>query len=289
MTFKAFEDSFNSARPLRLFMFTLQGITWRFAQADRDIVIGANTWLAAQIDRSEIKQTTEKAKDSVRIRMAYLRDPFAPVGMRPVTQSLGDLWHPYIPSSKVRVMCFATHYGSADAPVLEWSGEVSQPRYNDSELELTCTPGNAKAEARNQGGKFQRACWKTVYSTGVRGCNLDPDDFRISDTLTDVAGLTVKAAAFATAPHSLLQGWLYWTRVDGIVEKRTIVSHVGDTVRLLYGGKDLAIGLAVNALPNCEGTWVACTARRPDPEMHYGGAIYEPIENPMEGVSMSWG
>ncbi len=289
MTFEASESARFGGKPVRLFMFTLQGITWRFAQADRDIVIGANTWLAAQIDRSEIKQTTEKAKDSVRITFAYLRDPFAPVGLRPVTQSLGDLWHPYIPSSKVHVLCLATHFGSVDPPVLQWSGEVSQPRYTDSELELVCTPGNAKAEARNQGAKFQRACWKTVYSTGVRGCNLDPDDFRISDTLTDVTGLTVKAAAFANAPHSLLQGWLYWTRTDGIVEKRTIVSHVGDTVRLLYGGKDLAIGLAVDALPNCEGTWAACTARRPDPQMHYGGAIYEPIENPMEGVSMSWG
>jgi len=289
MAFDALENSRFLGRPVRLYRFDLQGVTWRFAQSDRDVEAGGVTWLAAQIDRDEIRQTIEKAKDQIKIRIGYLRNPSAPIGTRPATQSLGDLWHPYIPSSAVRVMCLAYHVGDTDPPVLEWSGEVRQPRFTDVELELTCVPGNSRADARNQGLKFQRACSKTVYSTGARGCNLNPVPLTIDAVLSAVSGLALTSAAFASAPHSLQQGWLYWTRPNGIVERRTIISHVGDTVHVLYGGRDLTVGMEVSVLPNCPGTWAACAARRSNPEIHYGGAIYEPIESPYDGASMSWG
>jgi hypothetical protein len=271
----------------RLYRFDLQGITWRFAQADRDVPHAGNTWLAAQIERDNIRQNSEQAQDKIKIRMAYLRDPAAPAGARPATQSLGDIWHPFIPSSSVRVTCYTL---AADGTLtFDWSGEVRQPRFTDIELELTCVPGDVRGEAHNQGMKFQRACSKTVYSTGERGCNLPPAPLRIDTTLSAVAGLTVTSAAFTAAPHSLQQGWLYWTRANGVVERRTVIKHAGDTLTLLYGGHDLASGLAVSVLPNCQGTWAACASRRADPEMHYGGAIYEPVENPYDGASMSWG
>lgn len=289
MAFDVLETSRFLGRPVRLFRFELQGLVWRFAQSDRDVIAGGETWIAAQIDRDEIKQTAEKAKDQLKIRMAYLRDPDAPEQSLPVTQSLGSIWHPYIPSSAVRVICLAAHAGDAGAPVMEWSGEARQPRFTDTELEITCLPGNAKAEARNQGMKFQRACSKTVYSTGVRGCNLNPDALKIDTVVSAVSGLALTSAAFASAPHSLQQGWLYWTRTDGVVERRTIVKHDGATVHLLYGGRGMVAGMSVSVLPNCPGTWAACAARRINPEIHYGGAIYEPVGNPYDGESMSWG
>lgn len=292
--FDLLEKSRFGGRPVRLFRFQRQNAIWWFAQADREVDAGSATWHAAQIERDEIRQTSERAKDKIKIRMAYLRDPNAnPVDI-PATQSLGDLWHPYIPSDPVSVMCFSHHYGDTDPPVMEWSGEVAQPEYTDVELTLTCIPGKAIAEAKNQGAKFQRACWKEPYSTGLKGCNLNPDDFDIAGTLTDVTGLTVKAAAFASAPLSLLQGSFRWPRTiqahNGaieIIESRTIVQHSGDTVRLLYGGAGLAVALAVVGRPSCPGTYAACEAR--ENTINYGGAIYKPVKNPMEGVSMSWG
>ena len=271
----------------RLFRFQLQGIVWMFAQADRVVTTPGAVWQPAQIERDEIRQNSERAQDKLKIRLAYLRDAGAPVALQPATQGLGDVWHPYVPSSPVRVSCYTLD--AAGVLNHDWSGEVRQPKFTDVELELTCVPGNARSEARNQGMKFQRACPKTVYSTGVRGCNLSPDDFRIDAVLTDADGLVLTADEFASAPHTLLQGWLSWTRSNGVVERRTIVEHSGGQVRLLYGGQGLAAGLAVSVLPNCQGTFAACAARRADPTLHYGGAIYEPIDNPHEGGSMSWG
>lgn len=282
--FEDFELSRFLGKPIRLFVFTRQSRVWRYCTADRDLVIGGNTYYAAQIDRSEIKQTAERAKDKITIKLAYLRDPSAPA--YPVTQELGNNWFPFVPSSTVYVTCLAMHYGDTDPPAVEWMGQVTQPKFTDVELELTCEPSGGAASARNQGAKWQRGCWKTVYSTGLRGCNLDPEDFKVEATLSAVNGLTLTSAAFGTAPINLAGGALTWTNDNGLIERRSIMSHSGNNITVLYGSSDLATGLAVVALPACPRTWNACAARGNTD--NYGGAIYKPVKDPLKD-SMSWG
>lgn len=288
--FDPFELSRFLGRPVRLFRFERQGLVWRYCTAPQDLTIDGVTYLAAPIDRSEIRQTGERAKDKIEIKLAYLRDPGAPEF--PSTQSLGDNWHPFAPSDTVRVICMAAHIGDLDPPKVEWMGVVTQPAFTDVELTLTCEPGVATDRARNQGPKWQKGCWKTVYSTGPRGCGLALDAFEVPATLTGVDGLTLTAAEFAASPLPLAGGWVEWPRADGLVERRSIMSHDGASIGVLYGAADLAIGTAVVARPGCGQTWADCVARFPTPEdppeLHYGGAIYKPIKDPGED-SMSWG
>lgn len=284
MAFEALETSRFGGRPLRLFVFQRQALIWRYCRAARDITIGGDTYLAAAIDRSEIRQTAERAKDELTITMPYLRDPGA--AEFPATQALGDNWHPYIPSDPIAVTCLATHYGDTASVAVEWSGIVTQPAFTDTELTLTCEPGPAIARARNQGPKWQRACWKTVYSTGLRGCNLALGAFEVAGTVSAVAGLSVTAPEFAGAPLTLDGGWLEWVRPDGLVERRSIISHAGDTVTVLYGAAALAVGLAVTARPGCPRTWAACEAR--SNTINYGGSVYKPTKDPTQDP-MSWG
>ena len=159
-----------SSKPVHLFVFTRQHLTWRYCTADRDLVIGGHTYLSAQIERGEIKQTIERAKDKLSIKFAYLLDPDASV--YPVTQALGDNWWPYVPTDTVGVICLAYDAGTAAPPSVEWMGQVTQPKFGKSTLELICEPGNGYGRARGQGLRWQRGCGKTVYSVGPRGCNL---------------------------------------------------------------------------------------------------------------------
>jgi hypothetical protein len=181
-----FELSRFLGRPVRLFRFERQGFVWRFCNAPKNLTIGGFTYIAAQIDRSEIRQTVERAKDKITITFPYLRDPGA--AEFPPTQALGDNWFPYPPSDAVRVICMTTHIGDTDPPKVEWMGIVTQPQFTDVELTLTCEPGTATARAVNQGPKWQKGCWKTVYSTGPRGCGLDPDAFAVSAAIDSVSG-----------------------------------------------------------------------------------------------------
>ncbi|HZF96965.1 MAG TPA: DUF2163 domain-containing protein [Pseudoxanthomonas sp.] len=283
--FNSFELSRFGGKPVRLFQFIRQGLVWRFASSDRDLVIGGFTYVAAQIDRSEIKETAERAKDKITISFAYLRDRTALE--YPSTQELGDNWHPYIPSDEVRVVCMDAHYGDSDPPNIVWMGVVTQPKFGDVEMELHCEPTNGYARARNQGPKWQRGCWKTIYSTGLRGCNLNPEAFKVNAVVSGVNGLVVTANAFASAPLPLHGGYLIWTRSNGLIERRSIMAHNGSNVTLLYSASDLVNGLAVTARPGCPRTWAACAAR--NNTINYGGSVYKPVKSPMDGVSMSWG
>lgn len=296
MLFDAFEISRFLGRPVRLYEFIYQNEVWRFAQANTLITTpGDVDWHPAQIERDNIRLTAERAKDKLGIRMACLRDPSAPEDAIPVTQPIGDLWHPYIPCAEVRVNCYEWHVGAEDAPIQVWTGYAKQAKYNDVQIELTCMPGNAHTLSRGQGPKQQPGCWKVPYSTGVDGCNLDPDAFEVAATLSAVDGLDLTAAAFASAPHSLLQGEWQWerdvTRQDGTsttrLERRTIIAHSGDTIRIQYGGVGLAAALEGVALPSCPGTHAACVAR--SNTINFGGSAYQPVKDPMKGQSMSWG
>lgn len=282
--FDTYDQSRFLGRPVHLFAFTRGSLVWRYAACDRAVTAGGHTYLAAQIKRSEIKQTTEPAKDKLRISVAYLRDPAAAVV--PATQPLGDNWFPYTPAETVSVTCYAYHVGDADLPAVEWMGQVVQPRFGDVELELECEPTTAFDRAYKQGPRWQRACWKTVYSSGVRGCNLGLDAFKVDAVLSAVSGLTLTAAAFASAPLNLAGGWIEWTGASG-VQRLTIMRHVGDEIDVLTGAADLAATLVVVARPGCEQNWAACLAR--SNTVNYGGAIYKPTKNPTDGVSMSWG
>lgn len=285
--FKDFETSARGGKPVHLFLFGRQGLAWRFATCARDLTIGGNTYLAAQISRSALKQTVEKSQDVVTITFPYSMDPNA--AELPVTQSLGDNWHPFIPSDPVSVSCMATHLGDPDAEVAsEWIGFVQQPKFSDGQLELTCAPPDQIAKAMYQGAKWQTSCWKTPYSQGPRGCGMVSADFETAATLTAVDGLTVTAAEFVGLPLSLAGGEIWWINAAGLIERRSIMAHdnTAGTILLLYGAAALAIDLAVTVRPACERTWAACTLR--NRTISYGGSVYKPINNPYDGTSMSW-
>lgn len=283
--FKDFELSRRGGKPTHLFRFARQGKVWRFAASDRDITIGGFTYLAAAISRAEIKQTVEKAQASLAITLPYNRDAS---NSDPVTQSLGNNWYPYIPSDTVTVACMATHLGDPDQEIIvEWLGQVGQPKFTDGQLELTCVQASSVGKAQRQGPKFQIACWKTVYSTGLRGCNLDRASQTIITTLESVVGLALKAAAFDGLPLSLAGGGLEFTDGNGLVQRLSIMGHIGDTITLLSGAAEMTGGTEVRVCPGCPRTWAGCSARNNTP--NYGGAIYKPVQNPYNGQSMSWG
>lgn len=266
--------------PIHLFVAQRQTKVWRFNSTSEDLVIGGETYLGAQMERDDIRVTVEQAKDKLSIRCAFIRDPNATD--LPVTQEFGSQWWPYIPSSPVMITCLSAHHDE-DEVVFDFSGQIMQPKFTDTQLELICEPTDGRTKNRNQGAKWQRSCWKSVYSTGIRGCNLAPINY--DATLTAASGLTLTAPEFASATFNLAGGSLMWTNGDGLTERRMIMTHSGSTITVLYGAPDLAVDLEVVARPNCPRTWAACEAR--GNLINYGGAIYKPSKDPLK-ESMSW-
>jgi hypothetical protein len=277
---------------LHLFIFRRQGVSLRFAAADRDVVVGDHTYLAAQIERDSIRQMAERAKDKLKVRVAYSVAAAEPEDGWAPTQKLGNWWRPNIPADPITVVCMTWDPTSADPPAVEWMGWVMQPAFEDAQLELTCSPNAPQGAFIGQGPKWQRACFKVVHSTGIRGCNLEREPFEIATSTYTKAGLVVQSDDFIGTPFPLTYGWVWWLATNGFVESRPIIAHNQSTgqVTMLWDAAPPAEDEVVTALPNCPGTWAACEARRADPQNHYGGAIYKPVRDPiLSGDSMSWG
>ncbi|HEX7383352.1 MAG TPA: DUF2163 domain-containing protein, partial [Burkholderiaceae bacterium] len=227
MTFRASELLRFGGKPTQLFRFTRQSAEWCYTNADHDVVVGDRTYVAAPIKRSEIKQTSEAPQDKITINVPYVLDPNA--AEKPVTQALGDNWNPFIPSDSIQVVCMAMHLNDPDRQVaVEWIGFVSQPAYSDGKLELTCLPPGSISKARYQGPKFQRGCWKTLNSTGPRGCNLPRDKFAVPAKITALDGLTATLSATHIADLPRSGTWLSW----GASEQRSVTGGTGQTLAI---------------------------------------------------------
>ncbi|MGV8959200.1 MAG: phage BR0599 family protein [Stenotrophomonas sp.] len=281
MAFDLREVSRFLGQPVHLFVFARKHLVWRFNSSTRPITIDGATYLPASISRSAIRQTAERAKDKITIRFPYLRDPAA--GEYPPTQSLGDNWHPYPPGDMIHVTCKAYHHGDAEA-VVEWMGRVTQPRFTDTELELTCEPGRPRGNFSGLSLRWQRSCPLALYSQGVGMCGVAAADHALPASLTAASGLTLTASAFGSLPAGRLAGgYVEWERGDGLTERRSIMAHAGSTIEINYGAQMLAPGVAVIAYPGCAHTANDCKDYFNNMD-RFGGCPYLPVKNPFDGM-----
>lgn len=274
MTFSLLELSRWFGQPVALFRFKRGPVVLRYTSADRPIVIGAETFEPIAIARGPIREGIDAKRSNVTITV--------PLQIGGEDLELASWWRPYPPSTTVIVDCMVLHYGDAEVST-EWIGRVVAPSYTDTTLKLTCEPSQTSSRRSGLQLKWQRGCPLALYSQGIGMCNVDPAAHALPATLTDVTGLTLKAAAFATLPVGRLAGgFVEWTRVDGAPEFRTILAHTGDTIVVNYGAADLADGMALTAYPGCAHNWADC-----DEYFHnrdnYGGSMFLPVKNLFDG------
>ncbi|MEQ6331534.1 phage BR0599 family protein [Pseudomonas chengduensis] len=182
----------------------------------------------------------------------------------------------------VTAAALATATRSLAGGMLEWI-EIEEPDPEDPEAEPIEHPRSRPIAAHS---------WLSTTIT------LGPGDYlpAIGDTvtastrplyveavLTAVSGLTLSAAAFGTLPSGRLAGgFLSWVRaLDGLVEFRSIRSHVGNQVTLDYGALDIAVGLQPRGYPGCAHSWSDCGYHAN--QLNYGGDLYMPAKSPFDG------
>ncbi|MBB1061878.1 phage BR0599 family protein [Marilutibacter spongiae] len=285
--FEDLELSRFFGRKVALYLFKRGAVEHRFTSRDRDLTIGGETYVAARgISHSEIRQTAASPqKNQLTVTVPYRMDPNA--ADQPVTQVLGDWFNPYPPGERVLVTVMTTHLGDPDEQVnVEWLGRVLGPKFTDTTLELACDPSYRNARTSGRQARIGRNCDVPVYSQGEGMCNLDKAAHEVPATLSAVAGLALTAPAFAAAPRNLGGGFIEWTRLDGLTERRTIWSHAGDTVVVNFGAADLAIGLDLSAYPGCAHNSEACDSYGNG--VNYPGYKNLPTSDPLPR-SQAWG
>jgi hypothetical protein len=259
------ELSIEAGAPIAYFVFMRGDVAWRYTSADRDRVFDGDTYTSAAIARGKIEQGSERRRVALSVTL-------------PSDLPVASNWRPYPSGDAIALTVFTVHDGETTS-LIDWVGRVVSPRFDGAKLTLSCEPSST----RNRRPGLQR-CWQRGCPLALYHCGVNQADHELPGEIADIDGLTITADVFGDFPEGRLAGGFFkWTRAsDGLLERRSISSHTGDTVVIDYGAEDLAIGLDIIVLPGC----------RHDPEdcdtyfnngPNYGGQKDFPQKNPFDG------
>lgn len=267
MSFDLRELSRWLGKPVELYRFTRQGLAWRYTSADQEVTVGGETFAPINISRDNIRESYEKQKRQLVITL-------------PLAAEVCANWLPFSPEDTIAVTVLSLHRGDTETAV-QWVGRVLQPKFLDTTMELTCTPGSVSNRPRGLQLKWQRNCPLPLYSQGNGMCNLDPEGFRVDGTISSVSGNIVSAPAWAALPTGRLAGgFIQWTAPNGLVLRRSILGHTGANLTLHYAA-DISNGDVIAAYHGCAHNFDDCASKGNG--VNYGGCTQIPIKNPFSG------
>lgn len=277
MTSAARDLSNFDGQPISLYEFvrtttpTLTGVpvvsTYRYTNADQDIVYGGNTYSAIPISDDGVRQSGEDVSDELRVTL-------------PADTAVPILFVAAPPDDPVALLIRRTHYGESDS-FLAWVGTVAMAsRPDDLRAVLVCQTASADL---NRGGlrmTWQRGCPHALYDGQ---CRADPGDFVVAGTIATVGGTSLTVTGFDAVGDGWFDGgWIEKIQNDGHVLRRGIVSHTGTSIALLGLSYGFEVDDEVVGFAGCNRTPTVCNDKF-DNLSNYGGFPHIPGKSPFDG------
>lgn len=262
MTYAALETGARSGKPVELYLFQLHGQRWLYTSADTPQTYNLDTYEPQPIRRTSPEQ--QKDPGAHKLQVTVPRD-----------NEVALLFRIFVPPGAVMLTIFRRHRGDSET-VVAWAGRVRSVKWGDTEAYLECEPttGQMKRDALRL--QYQVQCNHMLYGGA---CGVNRVSFQVVATLTQVAGTTIKAAAFATRAN----GWFKAGLLVHGYDQRMITSHAGDTITVLTPFEDLAAGETVTAYAGCDRSFAVCKDRFAN-TLNFGGFPWIPTKNPFNGI-----
>jgi len=267
MTYDARERSREDGRPVELYTFARGTTVWRFTSADRDQVVGGDTYLAHVIQRNSIEQGSEMNRSALKLTV-------------PRDFPIAELYRIAPPGDVVAVTLRRFHAGDGELATL-WVGRVVNIAWSADASQATITNEPIYTSLRRNGLRriYGRMCPHVLYGPA---CRASPAAFGVAGTVTTLGPASATAAEWGALPIGHFDGgYLEWPEGGGI-ERRFIVAHTGGTLTLDRRAPGLAAGAVATAFPGCEHTLAVCHDKFANSN-NYGGQPFIPQKNPFGG------
>lgn len=256
MTFSAQETSAESGAPIELYEFRYGPLRLYYANTPEDVTYNSRVWTATPLDRTEIEETLEIARQSVTISVA------------PDSQVAG-LFRFVPPAEPVEVIIHVVHRTDPLEEVkTRWFGRVLNCRWEGPMAQLSCESILTSFRRLGLRRHYQRTCPHVLYGVA---CGALPGLHVVEDTLSAVNGTSIVIPVASLQANGYYAGGiLEWVRGPGQFERRTIRSHVTDTLVLTYRIPGLTAGMTVSLLPGCNHLMTDCDGKFSNSD-NYGG------------------
>lgn len=287
MPVNTYEQSAFSGRPIELYEFLREsgGVEhfWLYNGSDRDIIYAGETFKHIPIKRDTIRLSGEAASTNLMITMPIAEDfcqQFRLAGT--------------VPSDTVWVRVRRVHAGEindldGNAPtvvndaLVVWVGTVNGiTQIDEVEAKITCAMLAASFRRGGLRYGYQRSCPHVLYAPNT--CKVDKALYQTEAVASAIDGSVIAAPELAAEASGWFNGGFieYAMASSGIIERRMIVSHVGDTITIMGLPVGLEVDGAFSAYPGCERTIDVCVAKFDNLE-NYGGFPHTPGRNPFDG------
>jgi hypothetical protein len=224
------------------------------------VTFGGNVYTPISISRGDDLQTRDLNKSTMSldttlaIALPYVKDR-----------------HEYVTS----VTIYQEDSGSYSAI---WKGRVVKASLSDGRGKIDCEKVFTKFKFYGLRERQMRQCRFALYK---RGCNLNPDDFAIAGTVSDITGNTVTVSAASGYDDGEFIGGMI-KPPSGIY--RYIANHVGSVLTLMEPIDGLSVSDAVTIYPGCDRSRSRCNTRFDNLDNN-GGFYWIPTKNVLTGTS----
>lgn len=268
MTFEADEISNSGGKPIMLFEFQRDATIWRYAAADRDVVVGANTYLESALLNGTITQSGDTTQDELTIS--------APLDL-PLASAFANV----PPSGSILVRVRRVHVGDADAPIV-WVGTLDRVKATgDATAELVCRNSLSTLKRGGLRLAWTRGCGHMLYDNL---CKVNRLSFRQTGTIVDVLnGSQIAVTAFNAFSPQMTGGYVEFTLPGGFTERRTIGLHNAETLTIVGGTSGMAIGMSIFGFFGCDRSSEVCETVFANGD-NYGGFKHIPGKSPFDGT-----
>lgn len=264
MSFGAFESSLQSSRPVELYEFTYQGIHLYHTSADRDITVGAVTYIASSLTRTAITDTTDIAKSAITITA----EPHF---------EIAELFDFGPPDDVVGLVIkrFQNDDPAAEVKTF-WLGRVVNCAWPSGQSTLRCESIYTALRQPGLRRPYSKNCTFVLYDAM---CQADILTFQASVIIDSQVGNLINSAAFAAFPRPLAGGRIYWEKTPGFFIKRGIKNQSGSQIEVTHEMQGLGPGTTVVIAPGCDHSFGTCGSEFSN-QINYGGAPNMQQKNP---------
>jgi uncharacterized phage protein (TIGR02218 family) len=277
MTTEDRDISNEGGAPIDLYEFvrrstpTISGVEvvnyWRYSSADRDITFDGNVYTGLALSNDGLSQSGEPINDQVSITM-------------PASAAVPQMFTAGPPSDPIQLFIRRTHYGETDA-FITWVGNIiSVSRASEETTTIICAAVSSTLAVGGLRLRYSKTCPHALYD---RDCTINPLDFNVAGLVLGASDALVHVAEFATKPDGWGSGgYVEWVTDDGSAERRSIIAHTGEYVRIIGSAFGVTPGTVMWMFAGCDLTPDTCNNKFSN-LANYGGHPYLALTSPFNG------
>jgi uncharacterized phage protein (TIGR02218 family) len=270
MTYSAKELSLYDARPVELYEFSYATKTFRYTSADEQQSYLGNSYMPAQIRRSNVEQTQEINRADLKLEL-------------PRDADVAEEFIIYPPAEVMTLRVYRQHRGDGET-VLIWIGRVLNCEWSGSIATLTCEAVFTSLRRSGLRRTYCAQCQHVLYSTR---CGVVQNSYKTTGSVASLLANVVTVLAADAKPDGYFNGgMLTFLDVTGITHRRAITGHTGAVITLANSIRQLAETNSVDLYPGCDHTLDDCANKFDGNEENFSGFSHSPKINPFDGKTL---